>query len=96
MMKMKKRKGNVSDFHGMGGLKGWGWTICKGTMAIFSTDICIWAFCRGGGAGYFGQNDAKSAPFRHFLHVVGRVIIEKLVPPHFGYGEFKNEGPMAK
>eukprot|EP00670_Eutreptiella_braarudii_P022086 CAMPEP_0174366580 /NCGR_PEP_ID=MMETSP0811_2-20130205/81735_1 /TAXON_ID=73025 ORGANISM="Eutreptiella gymnastica-like, Strain CCMP1594" /NCGR_SAMPLE_ID=MMETSP0811_2 /ASSEMBLY_ACC=CAM_ASM_000667 /LENGTH=99 /DNA_ID=CAMNT_0015508279 /DNA_START=18 /DNA_END=315 /DNA_ORIENTATION=+ len=42
------------------------------------------------------QNRSLFRPFLDFLRKVGMGFAERMVPPYFGYGGFKNQGPMAK
>ena len=54
--------------------------------------------CTGGG-GHFWGFDAKwevFRPFSEFWPEVGMDFAQKLVPPYFGHGEFKNQGFVAQ
>ena len=53
----------------------------------------------GGGGGHFWGFDAKwevFLPLSYFRPEVGMDFAQKLVPPYFGHGEFKNQGVVAQ
>ena len=63
-----------------------------------ATDRNVYGRFHGRG-GHFSSFDAKWAGFLPFLDFRPKVCIDfaqKLVPPYFGHGEFKNQGFVAE